>query len=78
MTDLAENNRKLRKTYNTDEPLESLYTSLNECLDYATAAGEPIIEGQVVCITYSLVTETGQFKEDCRTWLAKSEQENTW
>ena len=76
--DLAENDRNLWETYNPDEPLESLYTRLNDCFDYMTAAGEPITELQVIRIAYHLVEETGKFQEDCRTWSAKLEQENTW
>ena len=49
-TDLAEINRKLQETYNLNEPLESLYTRLNECVDYATSTSEPITKGQVVRI----------------------------
>ena len=41
-TDLAENEKKLGEAYNPDEPLESLFTRLNEYVDYATMAGEPI------------------------------------
>ena len=37
--DLVENDKKLREAYNPDETPKSLYTSLNECVDYATAAG---------------------------------------
>ena len=44
-TDMAKNNKNLREAYNPDDPLESLYTRLNKCVDYATAAGEPITEG---------------------------------
>ena len=44
-TDLAENERNLRENYNTNKPLERLYTRLNECVDYATTAGDPITEG---------------------------------
>ena len=54
-TDLEENDRKLQETYNIYKPLKILYTSLNEYIDYATAAGEPITEGQVVRIAYGLV-----------------------
>ena len=63
-TDLADNGKKLREANNTDNPLESLYTRLNECVDYATSTGKPIIEGQIVHNSYSLVTETGKFQED--------------
>ena len=47
-------------------------------MDYTTKTGEPVIEGQVVRIAYGLVAETGKFQEDCRTWQAKLEPENTW
>ena len=77
-TDLAKNDRKIRETYNTNDPPKSLYTRLNECVDYVSAAGKPIPEGQVVHIAYSLVVETGKFQEDFRTWRAKSEQNKTW
>ena len=62
--DLTENNKNLQENYNKDEPLKSLYTRLNECVDCATAVGEPITEGKVVCIAYGLVAETGKFQED--------------
>ena len=62
--DLTENNKNLQENYNKDEPLKSLYTRLNECVDYATSTGKPIIEGQIVHNSYSLVTETGKFQED--------------
>ena len=78
MVDLEENDRKLRETYNPDKPLKSLYVRLNECVDYVTVAGEPITEGQVVRISYSLVAETGKFQEYYQTLCAKLEQENTW
>ena len=76
-TYLAENDRKLWETYNTDKPLESLYTRPNECVEYATAAGEPITEGKFFGIAYGLVSETRQFQKDCWTWRAKFDQEKT-
>ena len=41
-TKLVENNKNLRDPCNPEEPLESLYTRLNQCVDYATSEGEPI------------------------------------
>ena len=54
------------------------YTTLNECVDYATSVGELITKGKFVRITYGLVTDMGQYQEDCRTWHSKSEQEKIW
>ena len=67
-TDLAKNDKKLRESYNPNDPLKSLYTGLKKCQGYATVAGKPITEGQVVCISYSLVAGKSQFQEDCQTW----------
>ena len=46
---------------------------LNDCVDYTTAAGDHVIEVNLVQIAYGLVAETGQVQEDCRTWRAKLE-----
>ena len=74
-TDLAANNQKLSNPFNPNKLLESLYTRLNERVDYATTAGNPIAQGQVVSIEYDLVAEMGQLQEYCRTWNSKLEPE---
>ena len=45
---LEVNYANLREPFNPRNPLESLYMRLNECIDCATAAGEPMTEGRVV------------------------------
>ena len=62
--DLAANGKNLREYFNPNNPLDSLYMRLNEWVDYATAEGETITEGQFMHIAYSLVAETGQFQKD--------------
>ena len=51
---------RLRTSYNTEKPLESLIERLNKCADFATAVSKPVLETQLVCISYRLVEETGQ------------------
>ena len=41
------------------KPLKSLYTRLNECVDYATKTGKSITDVQVVRVAYGLVAKTG-------------------
>ena len=50
--DRVANDERLRESYNTEEPLESLIKRLNECADFATAAIEIVLETQLVQITY--------------------------
>ena len=40
--DLAASGTKLREAFNPNKPLEILYTSLNECVDYATVVVNPV------------------------------------
>ena len=58
--DMAVNNERLQASYNAKEPLKSLIKRLNECADFATAAGEPVSETQLFRIAYGLVAKTGQ------------------
>ena len=73
---MAENNEILRASYNAEEPLESLIERLNECADFATAAGAPVLETQLVRIAYRLMLETGKYPEYCRTW--RNHYEKSW
>ena len=58
-SDMAENDKRLLESYNTEEPLKSLIERLDECADFATAAGDPVSETQLARIAYVLVAETG-------------------
>ena len=59
---------KTQAAYNSEELLESLIERLDKCVDFATEAGDPVSETQLVRIAYGLVAETGQYPEDCRAW----------
>ena len=54
-TDLTANDTKLQEPCNTNEPPKSLYTKLNECIDYYTSEGETITKGQLIQIDNGLV-----------------------
>ena len=61
-TDLTANYTKLLDLYNPNEPLKSLYMSLNKCIDYSTSQGKPVTIGQLFWISYGLVSDTGQLQ----------------
>ena len=67
---------KYRASYNAEEPLESLIERLNKCVDFATAAREPVLYTQLVRIPYELVVNTGQLPEDCRSW--RNQDDKYW
>ena len=47
---MAANDERLRMTYNTEEPIETLTKRLNKCADFSTADSEPVSETQLVRI----------------------------
>ena len=49
-SDMAANDEILRASYNADELIKSLIERLNECTNFATAAGEPVLDTQLVRI----------------------------
>ena len=42
--DMAANNDRLWASYKAEEPLESRIERINECADFATAAGDPVLD----------------------------------
>ena len=73
---MAANNERLGASYNAEEPLESLTKRLDECADFAMAAREPVSETRIARIAYGLVTETGQYPEECGVW--RNQYEISW
>ena len=75
-TDVAANNKIIRSPYNVEEPLKSLIKRLNECEDFATSVSELVSDNHIVRITYGLVSETGQYPEDCQAW--RNQTKKSW
>ena len=75
-TDMAANNKILCATYNTEDLLESLIESINECADFATTASEPVMETQIFCIAYGLFSEIGHYLENYWAW--RNQDDKYW
>ena len=73
---MAAKDERLRASYNAEEPLDILIKRLDECANLATAAGEPVLETQLVHIAYRLVAETGQYPEYFRAW--RNQDDKSW
>ena len=67
-TDMAANDKRLQASYNAEEPLKSLTKRINKYADFSTAASKSVSDTQLLLITYGLVSNTGQYPEDCRAW----------
>ena len=61
-TELVENSTKMQEPFNPTNPIESLYTRINKCIEYKTTAEKLVTEIQVMRIAYDLVAKKGQFQ----------------
>jgi hypothetical protein len=77
-TDLAENDTRFKTAYDPSEPIETLYSQLEDAMDYADAGDNAYTANQVVSNAYTLVFNTGMFPEACRDWRKLPAIDKTW
>jgi hypothetical protein len=64
--DLEINFEHMRRPWDTQQPVESLFKQIQYCADYSEAGGVPIVPSQQINVGYAKVFATGQFVSACR------------
>ena len=68
----------LNTSYNTAKPIDILFNDVSKYASVAEAAGNPETPEQLISIALIILTRTGAFSHDIRTWHAKNQNEKTW
>jgi hypothetical protein len=76
--DLERNFENMRKAWDPQQPVETLFKQIQDCLDYAKAGGITIGEAQKLSTWYTKVFATGIFHSACRRWNEKDALTKTW
>ena len=76
--DHIENGKRFSELYDPEEPIEVLFTQIEDCIHYADAGGAPYTAAQILHNAYYLVFSTGQYKEACREWRMLTPVQKTW
>jgi hypothetical protein len=76
--DLEINFEHMRRAWDPQQPVESLFKQIQDCADYSEAGGVPIGPSQQINIGYAKIFATGQFMSPCRLWNEKPAAEKTW
>ena len=63
---LQDNDKRLRATYNSNQPFETLIEKVENVVDYAPSGNMPYTPAQVIGIACQLVFQTGLFNDDCK------------
>jgi hypothetical protein len=76
--DLEINFEHMRRAWDPQQPVESLFKQIQDCAEYSEAGGVPIGPSQQINVGYAKIFATGQFMSACRRWNEKPAAEKTW
>jgi hypothetical protein len=76
--DLEINFEHMRRAWDPQQPVESLFKQIQYCADYSEAGGVLIGHPQQINVGYAKIFATGHFMSACRRWNEKHLIEKTW
>jgi hypothetical protein len=76
--DLEINFEHMRRAWDPQQPVESLFKQIQDCADYSEAGGVLIGHPQQINVGYAKIFATGHFMSACRRWNEKPLAEKTW
>jgi hypothetical protein len=69
--DLEINFEHMRRAWDTQQPVESLFKQIQDCADYSEVGGVLIGHPQQINVGYANIFSTGHFMSACRRWNEK-------
>jgi hypothetical protein len=76
--DLEINFEHMRRAWDPQQPVETLFKQIQDCADYSDAGGVLIGHPQQINVGYAKIFATGHFMSACRRWNEKPSAEKTW
>jgi hypothetical protein len=76
--DIEINFEHMRRAWDHQHPVESLFKKIQDCADYSEAGGVFIGHPQHIKAWYAQIFSTGHFMSACRRWSEKATVEKTW
>jgi hypothetical protein len=65
---LENNFEHMRRAWDPQQPVESLFKQIQDCADYSEAVGVLIGHPQQINVVYAKIFATGHFMSACRRW----------
>jgi hypothetical protein len=76
--DIDQNFETMCKAWDPQQPVETLFKQIQDCVDFVEAGGVAIGAAQKLSSAYSKIFKSGKFNSACRRWDEKVEAEKTW
>jgi hypothetical protein len=68
----------MRRAWDPQQPVESLFKHIQDCADYSVEGGVPIGHPQQINVGYAKIYATGHLMSACRRWNEKPHAEKNW
>jgi hypothetical protein len=76
--DLENKFEKMRRAWDPQQPVESLFKKIQDCADYSEAGGVLTGHPQQINVGYAKIFPTGHFMSAFRRWNEKPNGDKTW
>jgi hypothetical protein len=76
--DLENNFEQMRKAWDPQQPVETLFKQIQDCANFLETVGVLIGHPQQINVEYAKTFATGNFMSDCRRWNDKDTADKTW
>ena len=76
--ELIENEQKLKTPWNQDEPIETIFHQVEECVEFAQHGNAPFSNAQVLNAAYCIMAQAKIFKDTCKEWKHLPAADKTW
>jgi hypothetical protein len=76
--DLEINFEHIRRAWDPQQPVETLFKHIQDRADYSEAGGVPVVPSQQIKAGYAKIFATGHFMSACRRWNEKLAADKTW
>jgi hypothetical protein len=75
--DLEINFEHMRRAWDPQQPVETLFKQIQDCADYSEGGGDLIGHPQQINVGYAKIFATGHFMSACSRWNEKPSAEKT-
>jgi hypothetical protein len=76
--DLEISFKHMRRAWDPQQPVETLFKKIQDCANYSEVGGVPIGPSQQINVGYAKLFATGNFMSACRRWNEKPASDKTW
>ena len=76
--ELIENEQKMKTPWNQDEPIETVFSQVEECAEFAQHGNAPFTNTKVLNEAYYIMAQAKIFKDTCKEWNKLPATEKIW